>query len=676
MKKPHLCAGFLLFVRGARPSPFPRCRHFVSRPSVPPPGLRTLTRLVRQVVWLFLSCFALASLMPLASLAQALETVRLPIDPPEDVQDLPEIPSPTPVANDRRQVVRIGVGWVSEPSSELAAIRRSLERLETRLPQYRIVVRFMSPLSLTEALNEKRLDVFITDTRFYLEGALQGLNPLVSMISPVAKTAEASHAGVVIARSDNEAMRTLADALDGPLATLTAEPMTGFLPVAGLLVEAGYERRIRALRPSHQAGEMRELVRDVQRGRYQAGVIRSCYLEELLLTEGRRAVAGLKVLNPQAQDGLACLHSTPTYPGWVVSAGSTVSPNVTRDITQVLLDDPTPVRTAYWVFKADYSRSSELLKTLKIGPYDYLSLSDVDHLWAKWGREIQITLLVILGLALHGVVVSALVRRRTAQLERALEHERELQQKALDATQKIEQLQRLGVVNQMSTLIAHELRQPLAVIRNLARGAERTLEDEESTEDVTDVVGDALARIESQAQRANAIVDRVRAYAKGRVETLSESVPTALSLTDELVRILTAFSSSARAKGVEVVLRDSARVTLEINRLDFELMVLNLLSNAADAAREVPKPRIDVRLLANDSRVTLSVQNTGRVLSPEALEALRQPVPPTTKPDGLGLGITIVRHLASLNMAHLDYEAVKEGGVIATLSWQRHEDAR
>ena len=157
---------------------------------------------------------------------------------------------------------------------------------------------------------------------------------------------------------------------------------------------------------------------------------------------------------------------------------------------------------------------------------------------------------------------------------------------------------------------------------------------------------------------------------------LSESAPTTLSLTDELVRILTAFSSSARAKGVEVVLRDSARVTLEINRLDFELMVLNLLSNAADAAREVPKPRIDVRLLANDSRITLSVQNTGRVLSPEALEALRQPVPPTTKPDGLGLGITIVRHLASLTMAHLDYEAVKEGGVIATLSWRRNDDER
>lgn len=581
--------------------------------------------------------------------------------------DLPQLPSSA--ATDRqtgrpRPVVRIGVEWVSEPAVELAAIRRSLLQLEMKLPEYYFDVKFTTKQALEKALLKREMDMFITESAFYLDGLSHGLNALASLVPHSGDEAESAYAGVVIMREDAP-FKTLDDALIGPLAIITEEPLSGHLPFKAALTKAGVAIPSRAFHGTHKYGEMRQLVADVQAGRYRAGVVRSCFLEELLIQEGPLAVKGLKVLAPRPTDGLRCMHSTPTYPGWLLSFTPTMPSEIAKDIVDRLIDDPMPLESAFWTLTTNYEKSSDLLRTLKIGPYSYLSLTDAERVIKTYGREIAMVIFIIAILASHGVVVSYKVRRRTAELEAAYARERESQQHTVEVTKKLETLQRLGAVNQMSNIITHELLQPLTTLRNLTRGALRTLEDDPTQ---TETVGDILTRIETQTDKATQIVERVRSYTKGRREQLSLADRTPLDLQKELKHAVESFKLSSKSAGVTIVVGELDPVTFPMELLDFELIMLNLLSNAADAARTQPDPRVEVTLTKDETYFTLTVRDNGVALTPEFLAKLEASVLETTKPDGLGLGLTIIRHLAGLTLGRLTFEPL-ETGLAASVTW-------
>lgn len=586
-------------------------------------------------------------------------------------------------------VIRIGIEWVSEPSEELAAIRQSILMLEAKLPQYSFDVRVVKRSVLDAAFRQKTMDVFITETGFYLEGVSDGLIALASLVPPTAREPDVAYAGVVIVREDSP-FQQLTDILGGPVATLAEEPLSGHLPVRAELAKA--TRFMGTLHGTHHYGEQRQLVADVQAGRYQAGIVRSCFLENILMREGEKALKGLRILSPVAEDGLACVHSTQAYPGWVMSFTPQVPSRIAKEIADVLLEDPMHINSAYWGITTDYSKSAMLLKTLKLGPYSYLSLTAAEGVLYTYRKEILAVLLVMVGLAAHGLLLRRLVKRRTRELEKLYERERAMKAEALETTRQLEALQRIGAVNQMSNVLTHELLQPLTSIRNLTRGAERTMEEDASQ---VDEILEALAQIEAQTQKASAIVERVRAYTKGRREKLGSSTREKLQLAQEVRRAVGNFKLSAKSQGVTIVLGPLAPITFEMELLDFELIILNLLSNAADATRERQNARVDVSLTVADATAesvahtaavittagetlatrtptrtfTLTVSDNGGQLTDADLRRMEGSVLESTKPDGLGLGLTIIRHLASLTLGRVEFSRNRENGLTARVTW-------
>ena len=86
-----------------------------------------------------------------------------------------------------------------------------------------------------------------------------------------------------------------------------------------------------------------------------------------------------------------------------------------------------------------------------------------------------------------------------------------IEAEAVQSRQHIANLERTGIVGQMSTIIAHELKQPLAAIVNFAGSLNRRVQKGNYDEKA---FGWALGKFWIQAERANQIVNRVRAYAK------------------------------------------------------------------------------------------------------------------------------------------------------------------
>ena len=97
---------------------------------------------------------------------------------------------------------------------------------------------------------------------------------------------------------------------------------------------------------------------------------------------------------------------------------------------------------------------------------------------------------------------------------------------------------------------------------------------------------------------------------------------------------------------------------------------MNLIRNAAAASKESGRPKLGVSLEPAGKRWKVTVWNNGLVLSDEQFTRLEHAAE-STKPEGLGLGLSIVREIADMHSASLHFERLAKGGVRAELMIDR-----
>jgi len=167
--------------------------------------------------------------------------------------------------------------------------------------------------------------------------------------------------------------------------------------------------------------------------------------------------------------------------------------------------------------------------------------------------------------------------------------------------------------------------------------------------------------MQGEVRRLNAIVEQFIALAR--------PLPLKLERVDpaELLRELAALMEpEARAAGVTLRLALPARlpaVTADPDHV--KQVLLNLVVNALQAMREGGTLTLDAR--AERERVTLGVADTGPGIPPEILPRVFDPYF-TTKPGGLGLGLTIARRIAEAHGGALEVSSVAGQGTRFALS--------
>ena len=191
----------------------------------------------------------------------------------------------------------------------------------------------------------------------------------------------------------------------------------------------------------------------------------------------------------------------------------------------------------------------------------------------------------------------------------------------------------------MSTIIAHELKQPLAAIVNFAGSLNRRVQKGNYDEKA---FGWALGEILDQAERANQIVNRVRAYAKHDYPPR-----TIVDLYGVIGNAITNFRR-ARQTAAEVIVRVNKHSMAEVDAWEIELAVLNLMKNAADAISGVEHPKIIVSLTPIDEKTwALSVEDNGPYITDEPLTIFSSLCKPLKALTEWGWGSPLLRALPS-----------------------------
>lgn len=456
-----------------------------------------------------------------------------------------------------------------------------------------------------------------------------GLRPLATLVSKGGPDPNRNEGSAVIVREDHREFQTLGDLKGRTIAASNALSFPG------------------------DARSISDIVKLVLDEKADAGVLRLCAYEQFI-ERHPEAVGELRILDRRDNVDVACVHSTDLYPGFTMASTELISPEAARRAV-----DAATERGARWTIPTNYKSVDALLEAIRVGPSEKLRATMLNELIDDYLTWMLVIALLILGLLFHGWRAEVLARRQGERV-------RELMEQKMAQASRPASMQRAASLTQISSIFAHELRQPLTSASLYAEGLARQIRRGSADPDRMAKIAD---RIADETLRASEIVERVRAYAKGR--RLERSVLSTADVMQSAVRLWR--GQSMRDFPLWVLVPKSA-AHISANAFELELVFVNLLKNAAEAAQAAwaadessgkPKPvnltKAPEVLVGSGplvaftaevigSSVVFMVADSGKPLSDEELVRIEagssQPQAGSSqKSNGLGLGLAIVRSI-------------------------------
>jgi two-component system sensor kinase FixL len=229
-------------------------------------------------------------------------------------------------------------------------------------------------------------------------------------------------------------------------------------------------------------------------------------------------------------------------------------------------------------------------------------------------------------------------RRLFTGLVRDISDRRRAEEEARRRRDELSHAARLSTIGELSSGIAHEINQPLTAIVSFAEACLRMLRSGDAD---THKLENALEQIAAQGQRAGHITRHLRRLArKGEREHVGVDI-------NHMVRdMLGLVRNELETSGITLHLElDESLPSVECNRIQVEQVVLNLVRNAMDVLEDGdPEVReLSIRTRGGrDQGIELEVEDSGGGFGDAAPERVFETFF-TTKPDGLGMGLSISR---------------------------------
>jgi diguanylate cyclase (GGDEF)-like protein/PAS domain S-box-containing protein len=300
-----------------------------------------------------------------------------------------------------------------------AAWQPFIDYLNASLDGVHVELRALDDGEASSALAQGKLDLLLTNPAHFI--ALRASNPLSGAIATLVGEHEGQplteFGGVILVRAADRRFATLADLAGKRIGTTQANFLGTYPAQAFELHAAGTDPaslRILPLGQSHDS-----VIDAVLDARVDAGFVRTGLLERL--TAEGRDLSALRVLNPQTWPGFPLHSSTRLYPEWPLVALSRADQAVVRRIVALALslDAAHPAARAArihgFTIAADYSAVEEVLRTLRVAPFDASPAFTWNDVWTRYKDS-----LFALSLALVTIVL-LLVRltQRNLALSRA-----------------------------------------------------------------------------------------------------------------------------------------------------------------------------------------------------------------------------------------------------------------
>jgi signal transduction histidine kinase len=221
-------------------------------------------------------------------------------------------------------------------------------------------------------------------------------------------------------------------------------------------------------------------------------------------------------------------------------------------------------------------------------------------------------------------------------------------QRQLDDREQLLFTSRVISVGEMATTLAHELNQPIGAAANLLRGLRARLTRRSGRLDAEEA--QALDRTIDQVMFASRVIARIRDFTHSH-----QPRPVRLDLAALLRSSAALLDWDLRRSGARLELELPAQpVAVRGDEVMLQQVLVNLMRNALDAMRADPPadPVLSLRLAVHGGEAEVQVRDNGCGLGQDAEAKLFVPFA-STKPSGMGIGLSICRSFVELHQGRL-----------------------
>ena len=202
--------------------------------------------------------------------------------------------------------------------------------------------------------------------------------------------------------------------------------------------------------------------------------------------------------------------------------------------------------------------------------------------------------------------------------------------------ERLLQEERLAAVGRLSSAIAHEIRNPVAMISSSIATAKQLAGSER--EEMFEIASE-------EASRLVQLTSEFLTYARPRALQVE---PTSVEHT--LSYVVDACRAYVSQRGLQIQINAPEHLAMNVDAGQVQQALINLIMNAAAAASAGSTILLNAHI--NDQQICIDIQNSGEPIREEDLSRIFEPFF-TTKPKGTGLGLAIARGIARAHAGDL-----------------------
>jgi len=227
-------------------------------------------------------------------------------------------------------------------------------------------------------------------------------------------------------------------------------------------------------------------------------------------------------------------------------------------------------------------------------------------------------------------------------------------QQRLDLERKMVEAEKLASIGLLTATVTHEIKNPLSSISVIVQNMLLEKENKSSKD---------LILIDKEMKRLRNVVNSLLAYSKPNTNA---NASTGISEAIEEVCLLV--RSEASLKNVQLLYEKNMPTFIaDCGKTEFKEILLNLMLNAVESIEKEGMVRINVSAIPDNDYISISISDTGKGIDANKLEKIYEPFY-TTKTEGTGLGMSIVKRRLDDIGGSIDIQSVTGGGTEVTFT--------
>lgn len=546
--------------------------------------------------------------------------------------------------------IKIAVLKSEDPHFYIDIFGPTIEYLRARLPEKKIVTEEVTSDISSSELNAS-YDFLISTSSFYasFDPSESGLRQIATHKEVFAQNSSESIGSVFVVLANRNAISGIEDLRNKRIVALDEKSLDGWLIAAGEIADLYGSSKNYFSEVLFTQYRFPDPLSYLESAEADAAVLPACQLEKLS-RQGLIQINNYKVIG-RKNNSLRCVNSSRLYPGVVVSSLPASNTEDVKKISVLLYQMPQLADGSSWSIANDFRSIHVLFQKLAIGPYQEKPWT-WSRFWENFKQEILLGFALLSGILFHILRTNSLVLQRTSELRAAIEQRDAMAEAAKENMMRLNAIEKKGFVSHLSSIFAHELKQPLSAAANYANGLLIYLKN---SEDV--LLKESVGEILKEVRKSSDLVDRVRKYAKSKNLNFERC-----DLTEIVRRAICSFESyDSRC---HIVFDEYCVAPAVVDSMEIELMVINLLRNAAAAVAPLgDEGRIILKISSEAHFRIISVIDNGPCISEAVLMKMRGALLESVKEDGLGLGLTIVYGIAEHHNASVEIKRSKPCGL-------------